>query len=131
MEERKVEEIETFHSTIGFDLSEKESHLDLLVSREEKKHFRWLCRTIPNVTNLDILTLVNIASLMAQLKRLNELVNQCNENIELYLKLISRRSDTAVKLDKLLSSYGLTPTTKARATIVYKHEGEEYYGENC
>lgn len=125
MEENKNEEIEQFHSAIGFELSEKESHLDLLAGRDEKKYFRWLIRTIPNVTNLDILTLVNIASLMSQLKKLNGLISECNENIELYLKLISRRSDTTVKLDKILSSYGLTPTSKAKALIVYKNEEHE------
>lgn len=122
MDENKIEEIELFHNSIGFELSEKEKDLDLLASKEEKKYFRWLIRTIPNVNNLDILTLVNIASLMAQLKKLNEMVSQCEENVELYLKLISKRNDTTVKLDKLLSSYGLTPTTKARATIVYRME---------
>ncbi len=125
MKENKIEEIEQFHSAIGFELSERESHLDLLSGKDEKKYFRWLIRTIPNVTNLDIVTLVNIASLMSQLKKLNGLISECNENIELYLKLISRRSDTTVKLDKLLSSYGLTPTSKAKALIVYKNEEHE------
>lgn len=122
MEENKNEEIELFHSAIGFELSEKESHLDLLAGKDEKKYYRWLVRTIPNVTNLDVLTLVNIASLMSQLKKLNELISECNENIELYLKLIGRRSDTTVKLDKLLSSYGLTPVSKGRALLVYRNE---------
>lgn len=122
MDDNRLEDIELFHESIGFEISEKESDLDLLATREERKYYRWLLRTIPNVTNLDVLTLVNIATLLSQLKKLNLLISQCEENIELYLKLISRRSDTTVKIDKLLSSYGLTPTTKARATLVYRSE---------
>lgn len=122
MDDNRLEDIELFHESIGFEISEKESDLDLLATREERKYYRWLLRTIPNVTNLDVLTLVNIATLLSQLKKLNLLISQCEENIELYLKLISRRSDTTVKIDKLLSSYGLTPTTKARVTLVYRSE---------
>ena len=111
--------------SVGFYLAEKESDLGLLASTDERKYYRFLVRTIPNVSNIDIIALTNLACLLAQFKKLNSFINNIEENIELYLKLISKRNETVTKIDMLLKSYGLTGTTRNKMVIPYEIESEE------
>ncbi|EDT13561.1 hypothetical protein FZ990_08355 [Clostridium perfringens] len=85
----------------------------------------FLCRTIPNITNIDIISICNLACLLATLKKLNEFMSKCDENIELYLKLLSKRNETVTKIDLILKSYGLTGTTKGKIFITYDEEEGE------
>lgn len=127
MNEKEIEvnEIDEFYTSVGFYLAEKESDLGLLASADERKYYRFLVRTIPNVSNIDIIALTNLACLLAQFKKLNSFISNIEENIELYLKLISKRNETATKIDMLLKSYGLTGTTRNKMVIPYEIESED------
>lgn len=120
----KLEELQQYHSAIGFDYAEKKKDLDLLATKEERRYFLWLINTIPNVTNIDIIPLVNMAMLLAIVKKLGGYMAQCESNVELYLKLLSKRNECITKLDLLMKSYGLANTTKDKVFITYE-EGEE------
>ena len=48
--EDKLQELQEFHSAIGFDLAEKRNDLELLASKEERRYFLWLIKTIIYVT---------------------------------------------------------------------------------
>ena len=52
-------------------------------------------------------------------------MGECSENIELYLKLLSKRNETVTKIDLILKSYGLTGTTKGKIFITYDEEEGE------
>lgn len=122
MEELKEELLQEFHSSVGFDLAEKKKDLDLLASKEERKYYLWLVATIPNITNVDIIPICNMAMLLATVKKLNSYMSQCEQNVEIYLKLLSKRNETITKLDMVMKSYGLTNTTKDKAFICYELE---------
>lgn len=119
---RPIAEIDEFLNSIGFDLAEKESDLGLLASADERKYYRFLIRTIPNVTNIDIIPLTNLACLLATFKKLNGFISKIEDNIELYLKLVSKRNETVSKIDMILKSYGLTGTTRSKLVIPYEIE---------
>lgn len=123
--DKATNEIDDFYSSIGFDLAEKESDLGLLVSAEERKYYRFLIRTIPNVSNIDVIPLTNLACLLATFKKLNGFISKIEDNIELYLKLISKRNETVSKIDMVLKSYGLTGTTRDKLIIPYEIEETE------
>ncbi|ELC8343609.1 hypothetical protein ACV30B_14390 [Clostridium perfringens] len=118
----REEELQEFHSSVGYNLAERRDDLDLLATESERKYFLFLCRTIPNITNIDIISICNLACLLATLKKLNEFMGECDENIELYLKLLSKRNETVTKIDLILKSYGLTGTTKGKIFITYDEE---------
>ncbi|MDM0859538.1 hypothetical protein ACV3SO_13795 [Clostridium perfringens] len=113
------DEIDLYFSAIGYDLAEKESHLNLLITPDEKKYFRILVRMIPNISNIDILSICNLATLLATFKKLNEYISKVDENIELYLKLVSKRNDTVTKIDKILTSFGFTAISRNKIKITY------------
>ncbi|MGG5460295.1 hypothetical protein [Clostridium sp. B9] len=113
------DEIDLYFSAIGYDLAEKESHLNLLITPDEKKYFRILVRMIPNISNIDILSICNLATLLATFKKLNEYISKVEENIELYLKLVSKRNDTVTKIDKILTSFGFTAISRNKIKITY------------
>lgn len=127
MEEKEVgySEIDEFYSSVGFDLAEKESDLGLLASADERKYYRFLIRTLPNVSNIDVIPLTNLACLLATFKKLNQFIGQIENNVELFLKLITKRNETVTKIDLVLKSYGLTGTTRAKLIIPYDIELEE------
>ena len=58
MNEKEIEtnQVDEFYTSVGFYLAEKESDLGLLASTDERKYYRFLVRTIPNVSNIDIIT---------------------------------------------------------------------------
>lgn len=118
----KLQELQEFHSAIGFDLAEKKNDLDLLSSKEERKFFLWLIKTIPNITNVDIIPICTMAMLLGSIKRLGEYMAQCENNVELYLKLLSKRNESISKLDLIMKSYGLTNVTKEKIFIAYESE---------
>lgn len=123
------EELDYYFSAIGYDLAEKESHLGLLVTADERKYFRVLVRMIPNVSNVDIISICNLATLLATFKQLNEYISNVNDNVELYLKLVGKRNDTVTKIDKILTSFGFTATSRNKITMVYdavEEEGETH-----
>lgn len=51
--EEKQKQIDEFYSAIGFDLAQKENHLNLLASTYKKEYFSYLLSIIPNVSNID------------------------------------------------------------------------------
>lgn len=122
MMDDKLQELQEFHSAIGFDLAEKKNDLDLLASKEERKYYLWLIKTIPNITNVDIIPICTMAMLLGSIKRLGEYMAQCENNVELYLKLLSKRNESISKLDLIMKSYGLTNVTKEKIFIAYESE---------
>lgn len=122
--EEKQKQIDEFYSAIGFDLAQKENHLNLLASTYEKEYFSYLLSIIPNVSNIDIIPLSNLACLLATFRQLNQFISKCNENIELYLKLISKRNEVVTKIDMLLKSYGLNGSGRDKLIIAYQLEEE-------
>lgn len=120
--EDKLQELQEFHSAIGFDLAEKRNDLELLASKEERKYFLWLIKTIPNITNVDIIPITTMAMLLATISKLNVYMAQCENNVELYLKLLAKRNESITKLDMIMKSYGLTNTTKDKIFIAYESE---------
>ncbi|EIF6155137.1 hypothetical protein [Clostridium perfringens] len=113
------DELDVYFSAIGYDLAEKECHLNLLVTSDEKKYFRILVRMIPNISNVDIISVCNLSTLLATFKRLNEYISKVDENIELFLKLISKRNDTVTKIDKILTSFGFTAVSRNKLKLTY------------
>ena len=71
MMDDKLQELQEFHSAIGFDLAEKRNDLELLASKEERRYFLWLIKTIPNITNVDIIPITTMAMLLATISKLN------------------------------------------------------------
>lgn len=122
--EDKQQELQEFHSAIGFDLAEKRNDLELLASKEERRYFLWLIKTIPNITNVDIIPITTMAMLLATISKLNVYMAQCENNVELYLKLLAKRNESITKLDMTMKSYGLTNTTKDKIFIAYESEEE-------
>lgn len=120
--EDKLQELQEFHSAIGFDLAEKRNDLELLASKEERRYFLWLIKTIPNITNVDIIPITTMAMLLATISKLNAYMSQCENNVELYLKLLAKRNESITKLDMIMKSYGLTNTTKEKIFIAYESE---------
>ena len=120
--EDKLQELQDFHSAIGFDLAEKRNDLELLASKEERRYFLWLIKTIPNITNVDIIPITTMAMLLATISKLNDYMSQCENNVELYLKLLAKRNESITKLDMIMNSYGLTNTTKDKIFIAYESE---------
>lgn len=120
--EDKLQELQEFHSAIGFDLAEKRNDLELLASKEERRYFLWLIKTIPNITNVDIIPITTMAMLLATINKLNAYMAQCENNVELYLKLLVKRNESITKLDMIMKSYGLTNTTKDKIFIAYESE---------
>lgn len=120
--EDKLQELQDFHSAIGFDLAEKRNDLELLASKEERRYFLWLIKTIPNITNVDIIPITTMAMLLATISKLNAYMAQCENNVELYLKLLAKRNESITKLDMIMKSYGLTNTTKDKIFIAYESE---------
>lgn len=125
MEDLKQELLQEFHSSVGFDLAQQKKDLKLLATREERYYFLWLISTIPNITNVDIISICNMAMLLSTTKKLGEYMAQCNENVELYLKLLAKRNETITKLDMVMKSYGLTNTSKEKVFISYAECEEE------
>lgn len=115
----EVNQTEEFISSIGFDQAERGSHLSLLASDDEKKYYKWLLGVLPNVTNIDIIALTNLACLLSQFKKLNKFISLIDDNIELFLKLISKRSETITKIDMVLKSYGLLGTNRDKHILAY------------
>ncbi|ATD49826.1 hypothetical protein [Clostridium perfringens] len=113
------DELDVYFSAIGYDLAEKECHLNLLVTSDEKKYFRILVRMIPNISNVDIISVCNLSTLLATFKRLNEYISKVDENMELFLKLISKRNDTVTKIDKILTSFGFTAVSRNKLKLTY------------
>lgn len=113
------DELDVYFSAIGYDLAEKECHLNLLVTSDEKKYFRILVRMIPNISNVDIISVCNLSTLLATFKRLNEYISKVDENIELFLKFISKRNDTVTKIDKILTSFGFTAVSRNKLKLTY------------
>ena len=111
--EDKLQELQEFHSAIGFDLAEKRNDLELLASKEERRYFLWLIKTIPITT---------MAMLLATISKLNAYMAKCENNVELYLKLLVKRNESITKLDMIMKSYGLTNTTKDKIFIAYESE---------
>lgn len=122
--EDKLQELQEFHSSIGFDLAEKRNDLELLASKEERRYFLWLIKTIPNITNVDVIPITTMAMLLATISKLNSYMGQCENNVELYLKLLAKRNESITKLDMIMKSYGLTNTTKDKIFITYESEEE-------
>lgn len=120
--EDKLQELQEFHSAIGFDLAEKRNDLELLASKEERRYFLWLIKTIPNITNVDIIPITTMAMLLATISKLNAYMAQCENNVELYLKLLAKRNESITKIDLIMKSYGLTNTTKDKIFITYESE---------
>lgn len=120
--EDKLQELQDFHSAIGFDLAEKRNDLELLASKEERRYFLWLIKTIPNITNVDIIPITTMPMLLATISKLNAYMAQCENNVELYLKLLAKRNESITKLDMIMKSYGLTNTTKDKIFIAYESE---------
>ena len=113
------DELDVYFSAIGYDLAEKECHLNLLFTSDEKKYFRILVRMIPNISNVDIISVCNLSTLLATFKRLNEYISKVDENMELFLKLISKRNDTVTKIDKILTSFGFTAVSRNKLKLTY------------
>lgn len=124
MEDDKQQEINEYFDAIGYDKADKESHLNLLVSKDEIYYFRYLIRTIPNVDNVNIVNIVNIAMLLASIKKLNKFMAQIENNVELYLKIMEKRNSTAVKASELLKAQGFSGTTKDKIVVTYA-EGDK------
>lgn len=122
--EDKLQELQEFHSAIGFDLAEKRNDLELLASKEERRYFLWLIKTIPNITNVDIIPITTMAMLLATISKLNVYMAQCENNVELYLKLLAKRNESITKIDMIMKSYGLTNTTKDKIFIAYESDEE-------
>lgn len=122
MMDNKLQELQEFHSAIGFDLAEKKNDLDLLASKDERRFFLWLIKTVPNITNVDIIPICTMAMLLSSIKRLGEYMAQCENNVELYLKLLSKRNESISKLDLIMKSYGLANVTKEKIFIAYESE---------
>ena len=122
--EDKLQELQEFHSAIGFDLAEKRNDLELLASKEERRYFLWLIKTIPNITNVDIIPITTMAMLLATISKLNVYMAQCENNVELYLKLLAKRNESITKIDMIMKSYGLTNTTKDKIFIAYERDEE-------
>ena len=120
--EDKLQELQEFHSAIGFDLAEKRNDLELLASKEERRYFLWLIKTIPNIANVDIIPITTMAMLLATISKLNAYMAKCENNVELYLKLLVKRNESITKLDMIMKSYGLTNTTKDKIFIAYESE---------
>lgn len=118
----KLQELQEFHSAIGFDLAEKRNDLELLASKEERRYFLWLIKTIPNITNVDIIPITTMAMLLATISKLNIYMAKCENNVELYLKLLAKRNESITKLDLIMKSYGLTNTTKDKIFIAYESD---------
>lgn len=126
MEDFKEELLQEYHSSVGFDRVEKKDDLDLLASKEERKFFLYLIKILPNVTNVDIIPVTTMAMLLGSIKRLGEYMELCESNVELYIKLLSKRNESISKLDAIMKSYGLTNTTKEKAFICFDEvEGDE------
>lgn len=125
MMDDKLQEINDYFEAIGYDKQETENHLNLLSSVDERYYFRYLIRTIPNVDNISIINIVNIAMLMASVKKLNGFLNMCNENVELYLRIMDKRNNTVAKVNDLLKAMGLTGTTKDKLVITYSESEEQ------
>ena len=126
--EDKLQELQEFHSAVGFDLADKKNDLELLASKQERRYFLWLIKTIPNITNVDIIPITTMAMLLATISKLNIYMAQCENNVELYLKLLAKRNESITKLDMVLKSYGLTNTTKDKIFIAYESEDIEEDG---
>ncbi len=126
--EDKLQELQEFHSAVGFDLADKKNDLELLASKQERRYFLWLIKTIPNITNVDIIPITTMAMLLATISKLNIYMAQCENNVELYLKLLAKRNESITKLDMVLKSYGLTNTTKEKIFIAYESEDIEEDG---
>lgn len=124
MEDDKQQEINEYFDAIGYDKADKESHLNLLASKDEFYYFRYLIRTIPNVDNVNIVNIVNIAMLLASIKKLNKFMSQIENNVELYLKIMEKRNSTAVKASELLKAQGFSGTTKDKIVVTYA-EGDK------
>lgn len=126
--EDKLQELQEFHSAVGFDLADKKNDLELLASKQERRYFLWLIKTIPNITNVDIIPITTMAMLLATISKLNIYMSQCENNVELYLKLLAKRNESITKLDMVLKSYGLTNTTKDKIFIAYESEDTQEDG---
>ena len=126
--EDKLQELQEFHSAVGFDLADKKNDLELLASKQERRYFLWLIKTIPNITNVDIIPITTMAMLLATISKLNIYMAQCENNVELYLKLLAKRNESITKLDMVLKSYGLTNTTKDKIFIAYESEDTQEDG---
>lgn len=124
------EELDRYYSAIGFDYAEKGNHLGLLTSDDEIRYFDLLIEMIPNISNIDIISICNLATMMATFKKLGEYIDKVDSNVELYLKLISKRNDTISKIDKLLSSCGFTGTSRSKLKIIYDLAEDEDGKEN-
>lgn len=124
-EQDKQQEINDYFEAIGYDQALKENHINLLASADERYYFRYLVRTIPNIDNISIISIVNIAMLLASVKKLNNFMNLCNENVELYLKLLDKRNSTVAKINDLLKANGYTGTTKDKIIVTYSDSSEE------
>lgn len=118
-------EIDQYYTAIGFDLAQKGDHLNLLTGSDEQKYFNILIEMLPNISNVDIIQICNLATLMSTFKRLGMYIEKIDENVELYLKLIQKRNDTVAKIDKILSSFGFTAVTRAKMIIPYELEESE------
>ena len=126
--EDKLQELQEFHSAVGFDLADKKNDLELLASKQERRYFLWLIKTIPNITNVDIIPITTMAMLLATISKLNIYMSQCENNVELYLKLLAKRNESITKLDMVLKRYGLTNTTKDKIFIAYESEDTQEDG---
>lgn len=118
----KLQELQEFHSAVGFDLADKKKDLDLLATKEERRYYLWLVNTLPNITNVDVIPICTMAMLLSTIKRLGEYIAKCESNVELYIKLLSKRNESITKLDMIMKSYGLTNTTKDKIFIAYESE---------
>lgn len=127
MMDDKLQEINDYFEAIGYDKQVTENHLNLLASVDERYYFRYLIRTIPNVDNISIINIVNIAMLMASVKKLNVFLNMCNENVELYLRIMDKRNNTVAKVNDLLKAMGFTGTTKDKLVITYSESEEGWW----
>lgn len=119
MEEQRQQEINDYFDAIGYDKADKESHLNLLASKDEFYYFRYLIRTIPNVDNVNIVNIINIAMLLASIKKLNNFLSKIEDNVELYLKIMDKRNSTAIKVSELLKAQGFSGISKDKIVITY------------
>ena len=85
----------------------------------------FLCSVIPNLLDSDIIQLCLLSNLIIEYNYLNSQMEGLKDDLQMYIRTMKIKNEVATKIDSICRNYGLTPSTRAKVTPIFKDEVED------
>ena len=119
-------EIQDLWSVIGTENLESSNFLGILGDTQEHLAIiEFLCSVIPNLLDSDIIQLCLLSNLIIEYNYLNSQMEGLKDDLQMYIRTMKIKNEVATKIDSICRNYGLTPSTRAKVTPIFKDEVED------